>query len=113
MTTGAISTGLGINWNYTDSFWNMDERGDVSFHYFPEELQQIAEEEGVSGHSIAIVGWDDSIPAEAFKITVATGSNAGEYMPERDGAWICKMCIRDRCGSGTGGLSGNAAVRAQ
>lgn len=96
MTTGAISTGLGINWNYTDSFWNMDERGDVSFHYFPEELQQVAEEEGVSGHSIAIVGWDDSIPAEAFKITVATGSNAGEYMPERDGAWIC----RDSYGTG-------------
>lgn len=50
--------------------------------YLPEEWT----DSPLNGHATLIVGWDDTIPKEAFE----TEYNGDIRMPDEDGAWICK-----------------------
>lgn len=75
MTYGAIQSGISF---YTAPYIGSE----LDYFYFPPELK----DEAVGGHATSIVGWDDTIPREKF--TVYSGSDA--WMPEEDGAWICK-----------------------
>ncbi len=66
MDYGAAS--LSYNENYTDNKFGEDGS---SYYYNPNE--------NTSNHAVTVVGWDDSIPASAFKTT-----------PAGDGAWLIK-----------------------
>lgn len=46
-----------------------------------------------SGHSISVVGWDDSYSRENF---------TGNYLPQNDGAWLCKYSWGDKYNSNGG-----------
>lgn len=74
-TYGAIYCGLrhieGENGYY-------DETG--SYYYKPEE------DMAGGGHAISLVGWDDTVPAESFTVTV----DGETYTPAGDGAFIAK-----------------------
>ena len=66
MDYGAAS--LSYNENYTDNKFGEDGS---SYYYNPNEK--------TSNHAVTVVGWDDSIPASAFKTA-----------PAGDGAWLIK-----------------------
>ena len=66
MDYGAAS--LSYNENYTDNKFGEDGS---SYYYNPNE--------NTSNHAVTVVGWNDSIPASAFKTT-----------PAGDGAWLIK-----------------------
>ena len=66
MDYGAAS--LSYNENYTDNKFGEDGS---SYYYNPNE--------NTSNHAVTVVGWDDSIPASAFKTA-----------PAGDGAWLIK-----------------------
>ena len=67
MRTGAITA------NYNDS--SAGKSVDGNSFYITDEITTI------NGHSISIVGWDDNYSKDNF---------TGSYMPESDGAWLCK-----------------------
>lgn len=79
MTYGAIDTGFQF---FLPSLNGLNEGASTGYWYVPKDETDLA----VGGHATTIVGWDDSIEHEKFR--VASGSDA--WMPEEDGAWICK-----------------------
>jgi C1A family cysteine protease len=58
-------------------------------NYYCPELQTTT-----CGHSIEIVGWDDNYSKENF----TTSSNGETYVPNNDGAWLCKNSWGDSVG---------------
>ncbi|MBQ7504340.1 MAG: hypothetical protein IJT79_03380 [Ruminococcus sp.] len=68
MRTGSVTA------NYNDN--NAGKSIDKCAYYLPENAVST-----ISGHSISIVGWDDEYSKDNF---------TGSYMPESDGAWLCK-----------------------
>lgn len=76
MTYGAIATGFQFFLPY------LDVKPSTGYLFVPKDEKYLA----VGGHATTIVGWDDAIEREHFR--VASGSDA--WMPEEDGAWICK-----------------------
>ncbi len=84
----------------------------ASFHYsrgFLNENNYYCYQEGLStaqlfGHSVEIIGWDDNYKKENFRTEVYSESQVPEeesptepapddiqvFMPENDGAWLCK-----------------------
>ena len=89
MTYGAVDTGFFTSYN----FWDKNEgpgypEWDFEYFYVPKDWNY----EKYGGHATLIVGWDDTVEREKFRITERgeDGSIIRETMPERDGAWICK-----------------------
>lgn len=98
MTYGAIDTGFYTSYNYLDrnegdGYPDWDRR----YFYAPKD----SDYEKYGGHATLIVGWDDTVKKENFRVTQRDippdvdpdGSNIKlikESMPEHDGAWICR-----------------------
>lgn len=70
MRYGAVATSY-----YSDSDYYT---GDEQYYYYPVDTGQ--------NHAVSIVGWDDTIPAERFTVTV----NGSTYRPSRNGGWLIK-----------------------
>ncbi|MGN1051420.1 MAG: dockerin type I domain-containing protein, partial [Acutalibacteraceae bacterium] len=78
---GAVNTSYHSDTKYYSSDWNS--------YYCPVSTNNIM------GHSISIVGWDDSYSKENFTVTVSSTTGSGtvvntKYTPENDGAWLIK-----------------------
>lgn len=90
MTYGTVQTGFTVSMNYRD---RNEESGDADydFRYLYTPLNGW-DGEKYGGHATLIVGWDDTIDREKFRITSRDmdGTVIAEAMPERDGAWICR-----------------------
>ena len=67
---------LDASFLYTDACYDAEHNS--YFYSVPDSLN---EEWTSEWHSVSIVGWDDSFPAENFKTA-----------PSMDGAWLCKDC---------------------
>ena len=89
MTYGSIDTGFYTSYCYRDK--NEGDgwpEYDYEYLYMPKNWDY----EKYGGHATLIVGWDDTIEKENFRITKRdeAGALIDETMPEQDGAWICK-----------------------
>ncbi|WP_180994775.1 Ig-like domain-containing protein [Clostridium sp. chh4-2] len=98
MTYGAVQTGFYTSYKYLDK--NEGDGypdWDLRYFYAPNDMEY----ERFGGHSTLIVGWDDTVKRENFRVTQREipsdvepdGSNIKlikETMPEHDGAWICR-----------------------
>ncbi|RGY98398.1 lectin like domain-containing protein [Clostridium sp. AM58-1XD] len=98
MTYGAIDTGMTTSYNYRDK--NPGDgypQWDYRYFYAPEDWEY----DKMGGHAVLIVGWDDTVKRENFRVTkrdwdIDSGmdepviSLIDETMPEHDGAWICR-----------------------
>lgn len=98
MTYGSIGISYLTSYNFGDT---SEEPGlpelDFEYYYAPEDLDY----DWVSGHLITIVGWDDTIEKENFRVTQrdmdyntgelgdSGGAILNQTMPKQDGAWIC------------------------
>ena len=101
MTYGAIDTGLYSSYNFRDV--NPDDgfpKWDFRYFYAPKDWEY----EKLGGHAVLVVGWDDTVEKEKFRVTkrdmdYTTGEGTGEIlsetMPEHDGAWICRDSYGD------------------
>ena len=89
MDYGAVSA----NYNSSSKFLSTDSTS----HYCP------TKQNSVSGHSISVVGWDDSYSKDNFRVqsiltqpteediaNVITEAYYKDYSPQNDGAWLCK-----------------------
>ena len=89
MTYGAVTTGFYTSLCYRDKNEGSGEPYyDYEYFYAPEGWDY----EKFSRHLSLIVGWDDTVEKENFRITKRdeNGALVAETMPKRDGAWICK-----------------------
>ena len=67
MDYGAVTANL----NYKAPAASLDRTA----YYIPKQS------EGISGHSVSVVGWDDNYSKDNF---------TGTFVPENNGAWLCK-----------------------
>ena len=89
MTYGSIQTGLDNSYNFRDKNEGPGSSDlDMEYFYVPKDWEY----EKYGGHSILIVGWDDTVEREKFRVTERDeeGNILQETIPEHDGAWICK-----------------------
>lgn len=68
-----------VSFNYSDSYYYANNEA----YYNPDSTS--------TNHMVAIIGWDDSYPAENFKESIR---------PESDGAWLCKNSWGTNWGNG-------------
>ncbi|PNV63819.1 hypothetical protein C0033_00345 [Clostridium sp. chh4-2] len=101
MTYGAIDTGLLFSYNYFDkNEGNGYPELDYQYFYVPKEDWNY---DRYGGHAVLVIGWDDTIKKENFRVTernwdAFTGDGdpeegiilEREAIPEHDGAWICR-----------------------
>ncbi|MBR3008032.1 MAG: hypothetical protein IKH70_05455, partial [Stomatobaculum sp.] len=94
MTCGAIETGMCVN----RAFWASEESGsDSMYYYVPVDFN---DRYGLSAglranHNVAVIGWDDTIPKEQFRVhfvyrTVDGIRREADYTPPGDGGWIVR-----------------------
>ncbi len=74
LTYGAAS----LSYYDTNDYGKFGDDGSSYYYYCSDETNESGEEI-VSNHAVTVVGWDDSIPASAFKTA-----------PAGDGAWLIK-----------------------
>ena len=89
MTYGAVDTGFYYSYNFRDKNEGPgDPDWDFEYFYVPKNWNY----DKYGGHATLIVGWDDTVEREKFRITERdeAGNILAETMPEEDGAWICR-----------------------
>lgn len=89
MTYGSIDTGFFTSYNFRDKNEGPGYPDwDFEYFYVPKDWNY----EKYGGHATLIVGWDDTVEREKFRVTERdeSGKILAEAMPEQDGAWICR-----------------------
>lgn len=89
MTYGAVDTGFNTSACYGDKNEGPGlPDWDLAYYFVPKDWQHL----NFGGHATLIVGWDDTVEKEHFRITRRDdeGNVIAQAMPEQDGAWICK-----------------------
>lgn len=79
---------VGIRYVHDDFFVNFEDpttSTGKTYYYCPFGATMIG-----GGHAVSVVGWDDSIPKENFKIKNYMDPAKPTIMPEKDGAWLVR-----------------------